>query len=370
MYLEFYGLSDFPFRLSPDPKYLYKTESLLEVLANLQYGIESGKGLVVMTGEVGTGKTTTLRVHLRSLDQRVLAAYIFNPLLSTNEFFEALAGEFRLRPQASKAAMLRMLGNMLLSRHSRGLKTVLVVDEAHLLPPHLLEEIRLLSNFETNQEKLLQIILCGQPELIDLLDQPELRQLKQRVSLRCSIQPMTLEDTDEYIKYRLQIAGASNDSIFNPEAVSAIHMFSGGIPRIINNICDNALLAGYSEGKSTVDDEIVKDVVSQLGLGGLETGFASASSSALPAFSGAGDLLDSDEPLGPLGFGPVLVSHEDAGMPRQNVSYIRPEYANYDRGHDSYRSSRDAVRFIIEFEDGEGSSAASKYFSRVKVTKR
>jgi len=216
MYQEFYGLRDIPFSLAPDPKYLFRTESLLEVFANLQYGIEHGKGIVVVTGEVGTGKTTILRSMLQSLDHTVLAAYIFDPLLSTEEFFDLLAGEFRLRPQQSKASMLRMLGHLLMSRHAQGLRTVLVVDEAHLLPRHLLEEIRLLSNFETNRDKLLQIILCGQPELHDLLTQPELRQLKQRVSLKCStssrgaivndnarfvIRPEGETDSDEQLKF-------------------------------------------------------------------------------------------------------------------------------------------------------------------------
>ena len=191
MYKQFYGLRDIPFSLAPDPKYLFRTESLLEVFANLQYGIESGKGIVVVTGEVGTGKTTILRSMLQSLDRSVLAAYIFNPLLSTEDFFDLLGSEFRMRPQTSKSASLRLLGNVLMTRHAQGLRTVLVVDEAHLLPPHLLEEIRLLSNFETNRDKLVQIIMCGQPELHELLAQPELRQLKQRISLKCSISPLS-----------------------------------------------------------------------------------------------------------------------------------------------------------------------------------
>ncbi len=199
MYQEFYGLRDIPFSLAPDPRYLFRTESLLEVFANLQYGIEHGKGIVVVTGEVGCGKTTILRSMLQSLDRSVLAAYLFNPLLSTEEFFDLLASEFRLKPQTSKAAMLRTLGHVLMTRHAQGLRTVLVVDEAHLLPKHLLEEIRLLSNFETNRDKLLQIILCGQPELHDLLAQADLRQLKQRVSLKCSIKPLTAHETSEYI---------------------------------------------------------------------------------------------------------------------------------------------------------------------------
>ena len=270
MYKQFYGLRDIPFSLAPDPKYLFRTESLLEVFANLQYGIENGKGIVVATGEVGTGKTTTLRSMLQSLDQSVLAAYIFNPILSTSEFFDLLAGEFRIRPQQSKAAMLRMLGNILMSRHSRGLRTVLVVDEAHLLPHHLLEEIRLLSNFETNREKLLQIVLCGQPELHELLGQPELRQLKQRVSLKCKIKMLTPHETGEYIRWRLRIAGCTNENLFETEAINLVHRFSGGIPRIINNICDNALLTGFSEGSSVITAATINDVADVLDLSSIE----------------------------------------------------------------------------------------------------
>jgi general secretion pathway protein A len=270
MYKQFYGLRDIPFSLAPDPRYLFRTESLLEVFANLQYGIENGKGIVVVTGEVGTGKTTVLRSMLQSLDHSVLAAYIFNPLLSTTEFFDLLAGEFRMRPQSSKASMLRLLGNVLMSRHAQGYRTVLVVDEAHLLPHHLLEEIRLLSNFETNREKLLQVILCGQPELLDVLGQPELRQLKQRISLRSSIKMLTPHETGEYIRWRLRIAGCTNENLFEREAIKTVHRFTGGIPRIINNICDNALLTGFSEGSPIITSAIVNDVVEVLDINSIQ----------------------------------------------------------------------------------------------------
>src|SRR5262249_44860918 len=151
-------------------------------------------------------------------------------------------------------------------RHAQGLRTVLVVDEAHLLPHHLLEEIRLLSNFETNREKLLQIILCGQPELHDVLGQPELRQLKQRVSLKCSIKMLNAHETAEYIRWRLRVAGARDENLFEPEAIKLIHQFSGGIPRIINNICDNALLTGFSEGSPHITVSIIDEVVEALDL--------------------------------------------------------------------------------------------------------
>lgn len=274
MYKQFYGLRDIPFSLAPDPKYLFRTESLLEVFANLQYGIENGKGIVVVTGEVGTGKTTILRSMLQSLDRSALAAYIFNPLLSTEEFFDLLAGEFRLQPTTSKATMLRSLGQVLMTRQAHRVRTVLVVDEAHLLPLHLLEEIRLLLNFETNREKLLQVILCGQPELHEMLGRPELRQLKQRVSLKCSIKTLTAHETAEYVRWRLRIAGSRNENLFEPDALEIVHHFSGGIPRIINNICDNALLTGFSKGGGSITAEIVDEVVEELDLASNETAAA------------------------------------------------------------------------------------------------
>ncbi|HJQ68583.1 MAG TPA: AAA family ATPase [Blastocatellia bacterium] len=327
MYQQFYGLRDIPFSLAPDPGYLFRTESLLEVFANLQYGIENGKGLVVVTGEVGNGKTTILRSMLQSLDRSVLAAYIFNPLLATGEFFDLLTGEFRLRAQSSKAAMLRMLGYMLMTRHSQGLRTVLVVDEAHLLPPHLLEEIRLLSNFETNREKLLQIILCGQPELHDLLAQPELRQLKQRVSLKCSLKPLAAHETAQYILWRLRVAGAKNENLFEPDAVRMIHSFSGGIPRIINNICDNALLTGFGAASPRITASIIGEVAEALDLSPIEAA----------SMQTVGEHVK--EPAA------------------TNVRYINRQ------------SPADKSGFAIETESDDDNFAPLKFFSRVRVTR-
>lgn len=345
MYKQFYGLRDIPFSLAPDPKYLFRTESLLEVFANLQYGIENGKGIVVVTGEVGTGKTTTLRSMLQSLDRSVLAAYIFNPILSTAEFFDLLAGEFRMRPQQSKAVMLRLLGNVLMSRHSQGLRTVLVVDEAHLLPHHLLEEIRLLSNFETNREKLLQVILCGQPELHELLGQPELRQLKQRVSLKCSIKTLTPHQTGEYIRWRLRIAGCTNENLFEPEAIKMVHRFSGGIPRIINNICDNALLTGFSEGSSRITIAIINDVVEVLDLTSIEI---------VSAKTIAETVIQRD------------------GLPSElaapsNVHYIRRD-AEAATGKPNAVAARNG-KYVIRSESENDSDAPLTFFSRVRVSK-
>ncbi|HEX5731842.1 MAG TPA: AAA family ATPase [Blastocatellia bacterium] len=327
MYQQFYGLRDIPFSLAPDPGYLFRTDSLLEVFANLQYGIENGKGLVVVTGEVGNGKTTVLRSMLQSLDRSVLAAYIFNPLLATEEFFDLLTGEFRLRAQPSKAAMLRMLGYMLMTRHAQGLRTVLVVDEAHLLPAHLLEEIRLLSNFETNREKLLQIILCGQPELHEVLAQPELRQLKQRVSLKCSLKPLAARETAEYILWRLRVAGAKNENLFEPDAIRMIHSFSGGIPRIINNICDNALLTGFAAASPRITASIIGEVVEALDLSPIE----------------AASMLTVGEH-----------AKESAAT---NVRYINRQPSGEKPG------------FAIEADSESDEFAPLKFFSRVRVTR-
>jgi general secretion pathway protein A len=358
MYKQFYGLRDIPFSLAPDPKYLFRTESLLEVFANLQYGIENGKGIVVVTGEVGTGKTTTLRSMLQSLDRSVLAAYIFNPLLSTGEFFDLLAGEFRMRPQASKASMLRLLGNVLMSRHSQGLRTLLVVDEAHLLPHHLLEEIRLLSNFETNREKLLQVILCGQPELHELLGQPELRQLKQRVSLKCSIKTLTPHETGEYIRWRLRIAGCTNENLFEPEAIKMMHRFSGGIPRIINNICDNALLTGFSEGSAWITVAIINDVVEVLDLASIE--IVSAKTMAEAVIHGDGLPTQSTTR--------VLENGSSEHAAPSNVRYIRREAAEAATGKSNAVGVSNG-KYVIRSESENDSEAPLTFFSRVRVSK-
>jgi len=401
MYLEFYGLKDFPFRLAPDPRYLFRTEGLLEVLANLQYGIETAKGLLVITGEVGTGKTTALRSHLESQDPNMLSAYIFNPLLSTDEFYETLASEFRLKPQATKSAMLRSIGGLLISRHLQKLKTVLIIDEAHLLPLELLEEIRLLSNFETSKDKLLQIILCGQPELSGVLDLPQMRQFKQRVSLRCQVNAMTLEESADYIRWRLQVAGANDEGLFKPEAIWVIHRVSGGIPRIVNNICDNALLTGYSQAAKNITIDIIREVADVLGFQEPRSDY----SEAYPEdYSGA-----YSEPEGNLSAAECCKAEDNApsgavidvdnklledifsDRPERSMSGVEPE-AGWNQGHDGERrpdnvhylnkdsdewrvalpACWDRVRFTIEIgteEAGANDSSSSRFFSRVRVGK-
>lgn len=268
MYLEFYGLKEMPFGLTPDPKYIFKTESHLEVLATIRYAVEHNKGLVVVTGEVGTGKTTTLRAAMQQFTNEVQCVYTFNPFLTAPEFYEQLADEFDLglKRTASKPELLSALGHTLALRHSKELRTVLVVDEAHGLPSALLEEIRLLMNFETNSEKLLQVILSGQPELQDVLNRPELRQLKQRVSLRCEVKALSLFEINKYIRFRLKQAGARNVNLFDNSAIGLIGNVSQGIPRVVNNVCDNALLYGYAAGAEMISRDIISEVIEALDL--------------------------------------------------------------------------------------------------------
>jgi general secretion pathway protein A len=261
VYREFYGLKELPFALTPDPRFIYFTPSHTEVMANLHYGIESGKGLVVVTGEVGTGKTTILRWMMQRLDRTVLVAYVFNPRLTVPEFYQHITTLFDVQQWETKSELLIELGRKLESRHSRGLRTVLIIDEAQGLSPYVLEEIRLLSNFESDSAKQLQIVLTGQPELRDVLNNPDLRQLKQRVALRCEIKPLpNIEETEHYISSRLLVAGAERTDIFSPGAIDYIFRCSEGIPRQINNLCDNALLTGFAAEQPVIGRSIIEEV--------------------------------------------------------------------------------------------------------------
>src|SRR5437763_6005140 len=280
MYLEFYGLKELPFALTPDPRFIYFTPSHTEAMANLHYGIECGKGLIVVTGEVGTGKTTILRWMMNRLDRTVLVAYLFNPRMTASEFYQYVSSPKLLDVPRweSKSELLLRLGEVLDSRHSRGLRTVLIIDEAHGLSPAVLEEIRLLSNFESDSAKQLQIVLTGPPDLRDVLNQPELRQLKQRNALRCEIRPLPdIHETERYIASRLLAAGAERTDIFSAAAVDLVFRCSEGIPRQINNLCDNALLAGFAAEAETIGRDIVEEVAETFdllpgGRGGLQPG--------------------------------------------------------------------------------------------------
>jgi general secretion pathway protein A len=267
MYKEFFGLEDTPFTLTPDPRFIVFTPSYNEVLASLYYGLENAKGLIVLTGEVGTGKTTALRWILRRLDSSVLAAYVFNPRLSIDEFYHHVTQLLGIRDWSNKAELLSEMSSVLEERHRRGLRTVLIVDEAHELSDYVLEEIRLLMNFESDNAKHLQIVLTGQPELREKLNQPNLRQLKQRVALRCKMHQLpNVEEVERYITERLLIAGSNEPNIFTPGAIDFIFQCSEGIPRQINNLCDNAMLSAYAAGEQIIGRQIIEEVADNLDL--------------------------------------------------------------------------------------------------------
>ena len=270
MYKSFYNLQRNPFEITPDPSFLFPTTRHNEALASLYYGVTSHRGFVVLTGEEGTGKTLILRSLFGLLQRRDVAfALIFNPTLSPLEFVRYIARDFGL-PVGDKAKdeLIHLLNGFLLERYQKGFTTILVVDEAHLLSLEVLEEIRLLTNLETSQQKLLQIVLAGQPELDQKLDSHELRQLKQRVALRCHLVPLSLGETSKYMRRRLRLAGATGAvQIFTGQAIEAVFSHSRGIPRLINTICQNALLAGYAKHAATITSEIIDDVARDLRLG-------------------------------------------------------------------------------------------------------
>src|SRR5215472_5576641 len=246
MYRKFFGLTRDPFEISPDPYFFYPTPRHNEALANLNYGVQRRKGFVVVTGEVGTGKTLLVRCLLDVLNRNQIAfAYVFNPRLSVPDFLRYMLTDLRLPTTGrTKSEMLAHLNNYLIARFRRGTTTALVVDEAQLLSWELLEEIRLLTNLETSQQKLLQIVLVGQPELDEKMDSPDLRQLKQRIVLRCQLEPLEEEETKSYILRRLQRAGANSHAttMFPLETISSVYRYSKGIPRLINTVCENALI--------------------------------------------------------------------------------------------------------------------------------
>jgi general secretion pathway protein A len=263
MYERYYGLRELPFDLTPNPKYLLLTAQHREALSNLQYGLSVAKPLIVLVGEAGMGKTTLLRAALESESCRnVRCVLVTNPTLTCEDFTRTLADGFGLSPRAaeSKAVFLQELERLLRERRERGQITALVVDEAQSLSRALFEELRLLANIETDTEKLLPLVLAGQPELSDRLDDPLLRQLKQRVALRCEMLPFDETETAMYISSRIKTAGGNAFRLFTREAVAAVHEYSGGIPRSINVICDNALVNGLAVRRQPVNRELVLEV--------------------------------------------------------------------------------------------------------------
>jgi general secretion pathway protein A len=267
MYTSFFGLQEKPFAITPDPRYLYLSERHAEALAHLLYGINEAGGFIQLTGEVGTGKTTVIRSLLEQLPGHADVALILNPRVTPAEFLLTICEELHVQvPESGRGStkvLMDLLGRHLLDTHARGRRVVLIVDEAQNLSTQTLEQVRLLTNLETATTKLLQIILIGQPELRDLLDQPELRQLAQRITGRYHLNPLLAEETAGYVKHRMRVAGATAE-VFTPAALREIHRLSGGIPRVINVICDRALLGAFTQEDHRAGAALVRQAASEV----------------------------------------------------------------------------------------------------------
>jgi len=265
MYDKYFGLTDKPFSIAPDPRYLFMSEQHREALAHLVYGVGEGGGFVLLTGEVGTGKTTVCRCLLEQIPESTRIAFILNPKLSARELLATVCDELHIQynDQTSLKELNDVLNEFLLQSHASGLKVVLMIDEAQNLSAELLEQIRLLTNLETNKEKLLQIILIGQPELNDILAQHELRQLAQRITARYHIKPLDLEECESYILHRLKVSGF-NDSLFDKKAIKELYRRTGGVPRLINVLCDRAMLGAYARNRKQIGPNVVKKAASEI----------------------------------------------------------------------------------------------------------
>jgi general secretion pathway protein A len=267
MYTSFFGLQEKPFAITPDPRYLYLSERHAEALAHLLYGINEAGGFIQLTGEVGTGKTTIIRSLLEQLPTHAEVALILNPRVTPAEFLLTICEELHLRVpdggHGSTKTLMDLLGHYLLETHARGHRVVLIVDEAQNLSPQTLEQVRLLTNLETATTKLLQIILIGQPELRVLLDQPDLRQLAQRITGRYHLGPLSIAETAGYVKHRMRVAGATAES-FTPGALREIHRLSGGIPRVINVISDRALLGAFTREEHRVGATFIRQAAAEV----------------------------------------------------------------------------------------------------------
>jgi general secretion pathway protein A len=295
MYKEFYGLRANPFNVNPDPRYLFLTRHTEEALACLTYGIQSRKGFVLLTGEVGTGKTTLINKLLEWLRlQQVATAFVFNSRLNVPQFLDYMMADFGIPGDSkAKSQILLRLYNWLLDRYRAGETAVLIVDEAQNLSEEVLEEIRMLTNLETFTEKLLQIVLVGQPELEQKLKLPQLRQLRQRLTLRAKTHALTLDETKAYVQQRLRIAGSNGQQIFDPEALAAIHRYATGIPRVINLLCEHCLVSAFVDQQKLIGPAVVDAVARDFDLG------ENTSSAALtaPASNASPDKFDLVEAL-------------------------------------------------------------------------
>ena len=315
MYKEFYGLRANPFNVNPDPRYLFLTRHTEEALACLTYGIQSRKGFVLLTGEVGTGKTTLINKLLEWLRlQQVATAFIFNSRLNTTQFLDYMMADFGIPCDSkAKSQVLLRLYNWLLDRYRAGETAVLIVDEAQNLGDEVLEEIRMLTNLETFTEKLLQIVLVGQPELEQKLKLPHLRQLRQRLTLRAKTHPLTLEETKAYIQQRLRIAGANGQQIFDPESMVAIHRYANGIPRVINLLCEHSLVSAFVDQQKVIAPSVVDNVARDFDLG---DGTTAGVMTAPPPVPGA-EKFDLVEALRSLASLADRLREEDKDLPKE-----------------------------------------------------
>ncbi|HTZ33107.1 MAG TPA: AAA family ATPase [Methylomirabilota bacterium] len=272
MYKSFYGLTENPFNVNPDPRYLLMTKQIEEALTGLMYGIQTRKGFITLTGEVGTGKTTLVNRLLDWLHhRRARTAFLFNSRMNSSQLFDFILAEFEIHCDSkSKSQQLMKLNHWLLDRYRAGETVVLIIDEAQNLTFPVLEEIRLLTNLETSTEKLLQIVLSGQPELEEKLKLPELRQLRQRIMLRCKTSPLTREQTHEYIEERLRIAGANSEPIFSKQAMDTIHRYSLGVPRVVNLLCEHSLVNGFVDQQRPIEARIAEEVAREFQLDEIE----------------------------------------------------------------------------------------------------
>jgi len=266
MYRKFYGFRERPFEITTDPKFVFLSEIHQEALARLQYAVQEGKGFSVITGEAGTGKTTLVHMLLSKIDGHVRTSFIFNPILDRADFLNYVCDDLGIKSEGmkSRGQSLAALHSFLLECYARDEKVFLIIDEAQCLEPELLQEVRLLTNLETSKNKLLHVILLGQPELNRILTEPRFRPLKQRITVRYHMRPLRFRETQEYIHYRLKKARSRNIAIFDRGAVREIYRYSRGIPRLINIVCDNALLTGFSLEENRIGKKIIRDIVTDL----------------------------------------------------------------------------------------------------------
>lgn len=267
MYCDFYGLKEKPFTITPNPEFIFLSRNHREAFAHLLYGVDSHAGFIAMTGEVGTGKTTLLRTLLTQLDaDKYRSALIFNTCLSCEQLLATICREFDITPvESSRFGYLDALNRFLLDQHLAGSTVVLVIDEAQNMAPDVLEQIRMLSNMETEQDKLIQIILAGQPELEDVLARHDLRQLSQRITVRCRLIPMGLNDTGDYISHRLKVSGCRIPNLFSRGAVKCIYRFSKGVPRLINIACEQTLVMAWTQERTSITKGMVAEVLAETG---------------------------------------------------------------------------------------------------------